>query len=388
MDKEQRKKNRKGFLRNSAINVVEDIINVGNPLNPGGHLIGSIADGILMEAGDRRMTKNMYNNLQQQTTKQASEYLDELYMEKTANPIAAIGRVVGNLGKSIAGTGVGKAVVGSKAGQQAINGVSRYKQLLTGSNLANMGKDVATKQSALRSANYNLNQSKTKFNALNDKIKAGDFAGKSEQAMNKINANKQNLAKDVLNNKAAVKDAAGNLSTAYDGLAAEKNKVLATRVATGGVAGLGAKHVIDSRQGNERNASEYLNELYMEKTAGIGSIGKKVTNSRIATKLMNNEGLRRTGELLTGSKARSIAREIKDIENQKNNLNLFQKATGKKFRLNRLQNKKYRDFDIEAANVSRARKTAAGAGALGVGSGVVAKTYVEDKRREPMYPIN
>lgn len=82
MDKEQRKKNRKGFLRNSAINVVEDIINVGNPLNPGGHLIGSIADGILMEAGDRRMTKNMYNNLQQQTTKQASEYLDELYMEK------------------------------------------------------------------------------------------------------------------------------------------------------------------------------------------------------------------------------------------------------------------------------------------------------------------
>ena len=70
------------------------------------------------------------------------------------------------------------------------------------------------------------------------------------------------------------------------------------------------------------------------------------------------------------------------------NLNLFQKATGKKFRLNRLQNKKYRDFDIEAANVSRARKTAAGAGALGVGSGVVAKTYVEDKRREPMYPIN
>lgn len=377
MDKKQKKENRKGFLRNTAINVVEDIVNMGNPLNPGGHVLGSIADGALMEASDRRMAKKMYKDVTDtMNNKTASEYLDELYMEKTAG-----------IGSAIKGLGALK--IGPKAlgefGKQVTNGANRYKQLLTGSNIANLNKDVSNKVNTMRATNYNLNQSRSKLNALNDKINSGAFAGKSEQAMQGINKNRKNLAHDVLNNTKALDTAKTNVENAADALALEQNKVLATRVGTGVAAGVGAKNLLN-RRNDEKQASEYLDELYMEKTAGIGNLGKKIADSKFVNMLAHNDTIKRTGELLTGSKARSIANEIKEIEDKKKNLNLFEKMTGKKHRLNRLQNQKYRDFDLEASNVSRARKTAAGGAALGFTGSNIAHTYVRDKRRDPSMP--
>lgn len=55
--KQAMEKQAKGWLRNTAINVAQDFITAGNPLNPSSHVFGSAADGVLMEGLDRKLAK-------------------------------------------------------------------------------------------------------------------------------------------------------------------------------------------------------------------------------------------------------------------------------------------------------------------------------------------
>lgn len=92
-------------------------------------------------------------------------------------------------------------------------------------------------------------------------------------------------------------------------------------------------------------------------------------------------------ELLTGSRARSLAREIKDIETQKNNLNFRQRVLGKGSGLNRLQKQKYNQFDTEARNVDLARKSVLGTGALAISGSKLANRYKQDQQVTPVIPV-
>ena len=55
--KQAMEKQAKGWLRNTAINVAQDFVSAGNPLNPSSHIFGSVSDGVLMEGLDRKMRK-------------------------------------------------------------------------------------------------------------------------------------------------------------------------------------------------------------------------------------------------------------------------------------------------------------------------------------------
>lgn len=68
-------KQAKGWLRNTGINIAQDFITAGNPLNPGSHIFGSVADGIAFEALDRKSSKIEAQNkkLQQNNSKQQEE---------------------------------------------------------------------------------------------------------------------------------------------------------------------------------------------------------------------------------------------------------------------------------------------------------------------------
>ena len=61
-------KDKKGFVRNMAINVAQDFVNAGNPLNVGSHIVGSVMDSALMEG----MTMKMNKKLQAQKINQKS----------------------------------------------------------------------------------------------------------------------------------------------------------------------------------------------------------------------------------------------------------------------------------------------------------------------------
>ena len=72
--------------------------------------------------------------------------------------------------------------------------------------------------------------------------------------------------------------------------------------------------------------------------------------------------------LFTGSRAKKLAKNIRDIEDEKNNLKLYQKLLGKKATLNKAQRDLYKQFDAEARNVDLARKGAIGVGAVAIGA--------------------
>ena len=55
--KQAMEKQAKGWLRNTAINVAQDFVSAGNPLNPSSHIFGSVSDGVIMEGLDRKMRK-------------------------------------------------------------------------------------------------------------------------------------------------------------------------------------------------------------------------------------------------------------------------------------------------------------------------------------------
>ena len=451
--KNNEKNKNKGFVRNTAINVAQDIVSAGNPFNPGGHLVGSIVDGVLMEAGDRRMVRKMYNNINDKT---ASEILNDLYFEKTA---AGIGTVFSMIGKNVGKLG---------------KGVSRYGELLAGGNAAGLANNVTA-------AKKTFFDSGKRLASFDKKVKAGAFSGKSQDAvqgmrnnmynnmMNKKNdyiaaknaleleptkvmaarvgtgvaggvglgmamnnRNNETTASEVLDNLYFEKSAGinsafstigkgakrykslltgskiGNLTedvndakriydttkkigdkNAYNALNnqlnSEKNKVLATRVGTGIAGGVGLGTGINHfRNRNDKTALEVLDDLYFEKTAGIGSavkkIGSKISSSKPVRAVMSNPTISRGAELMTGSRAKALAKEIQDIENQKDNLTILQRLTGKKARLNRAQNKKYKDFDIEAREVEKARRGVVGAGAVGLTGANLLKNHVKDKR--------
>lgn len=61
-------KDKKGLVRNMAINVAQDFVNAGNPLNVGSHIVGSVMDSALMEG----MTMKMNKKLQAQKINQKS----------------------------------------------------------------------------------------------------------------------------------------------------------------------------------------------------------------------------------------------------------------------------------------------------------------------------
>lgn len=52
-------KDKKGFVRNMAINVAQDFVNAGNPLNVGSHIVGSVMDSALMEGMTMKMNKKL-----------------------------------------------------------------------------------------------------------------------------------------------------------------------------------------------------------------------------------------------------------------------------------------------------------------------------------------
>lgn len=482
--KNNEKNKNKGFVRNTAINVAQDIVSAGNPFNPGGHLVGSIVDGVLMEAGDRRMVRKMYNNINDKT---ASEILNDLYFEKTAAGIGTvfsmIGKNVGKLGTNVAKYGdkiaTKSPMVGNRMGSLG-KGVSRYGELLAG------GKDVSQLTNNMNAAKKTFFDSGKRLSAFDKKTKAGAFSGKSQDAVQNMRNNMYNdmmnkkdtyqAAKNALelepskvlaarvgtgvgvgalgmntinnistrmaeNNKTASEilddlyfektagvgsafsaigkgakrykslltgSRIGNLTedandakriydatkkigdkNAYNALNnqlnSEKNKVLATRVGTGVAGGIGLGASINHfRNRDDKTASETLDDLYFEKTAGIGSavkkIGTKISSSKPVRAVMSNPTISRGAELMTGSRAKALAKEIQDIENQKDNLTILQRLTGKKARLNRAQNKKYKDFDIEAREVERARRGVVGAGAVGLTGANLLKNHIKDKR--------
>ena len=355
-NKEDKKNRRKGFIRNTAINVAQDFVNAGNPFNPGGHILGSIADGVLMEVGDRKMAKSVYNSMADQQ-RTAEDLLDEMFMEKTAgvrnfcagvrmmkNPdsrkvitgaltgsraravkrelkdieskkqgLNTIQKMTGkggrlekqrlakaqqlqhekDLSRAVRGraakgaVAVGAVGAGGKyvydrtkqandmldemfmektAGVEALLNVAgrklynlpkaapkamgRYKELLTGKNVAGL------EQSA--------NQAKQKFFDAGKKYdtvrKAGMNPGANPNTLGNITPG---VNKQMYDNMMGQKQA---YQAAKEGLQAEKNKVLATRVGTGLGAGLIAKDMYDQ----QKNAHDMLDNMFMEKTAGFG----------------------------------------------------------------------------------------------------------------------
>lgn len=482
MKNNNKERETKGFLRNTAINVAQDIVSAGNPFNPGGHLIGSIVDGALMEVGDRKMAKKMYNDINHKT---ASEMLDDLYFEKTAGlgtVFSTIGKNVGKLGGNVVKYGdkiaTRSPMVGKKVGNLG-KGVSRYGELLAGGNAARL-------ENNMNAAKKTFFDSGKRLSTFDKKTKAGAFSGKSQDAVQNMRDNMYNnmmnkkdsyqAAKNALelepskvlaarvgtgvgvgalgmsaidnvssrmanNNKTAfeylddlyfektagigsafstigkgakrykslltgskIGDLAEDVNDAkriYDStkkisdknaysllnnqLNSEKNKVLATRIGTGVAGGVGLGMGTNYlRNRNDKTASEILDDAYFEKTAGIGSTAKKIANKITSSKpvqtVMSNPTISRGAELMTGSKAKALAKEIQDIENQKDNLTILQRLTGKKGRLNRVQNKKYRDFDIEAREVEKARRGVVGAGAIGLTGANLLKNHIKDKR--------
>lgn len=61
MDKGEKwsKKDKRGFLRNMAINTAQDFVNAGNPLNVGSHIVGSVLDSAVMEGMTMKMNKKL-----------------------------------------------------------------------------------------------------------------------------------------------------------------------------------------------------------------------------------------------------------------------------------------------------------------------------------------
>ncbi len=363
-NKENKNNKKKGFIRNTAINVAQDLVNAGNPLNPGGHILGSIADGVLMEAGDRKMAKSVYDSMYNQQ-KNAHDMLDEMFMEKTAgignlcagvrmmkNPDSrkvVIGALTGSRtravkkqmkdieaqkqrlnivqkmfgkdkkldkqyaakmqqlehekdlsrgvrtrvakGAAVTGGVTGGAVAGKHmydqqknahdmldemfmektAGVEAILNtvgrklyaipktapkmMGRYKELLTGKNIAGLEQST--------------NQAKQKFFDAGKKYDAVRKAGANPNVNpNTLGNVSSNVNTQMYNNMMGQKQA---YQAAKQGLQAEKNKVLATRVGTGVGAGLIAKDMYDQ----QKNAHDMLDEMFMEKTAGLADVKKK-----------------------------------------------------------------------------------------------------------------
>ena len=53
------KKDRKGYVKNIAINVAQDFMNAGNPLNVGSSIVGSIADAAILERSSLNLNKKL-----------------------------------------------------------------------------------------------------------------------------------------------------------------------------------------------------------------------------------------------------------------------------------------------------------------------------------------
>ena len=53
------KKDKKGYVKNVAINVAQDFMNAGNPLNVGSSIVGSIADAAILERSSLNLNKKL-----------------------------------------------------------------------------------------------------------------------------------------------------------------------------------------------------------------------------------------------------------------------------------------------------------------------------------------
>ena len=219
-NKENKKNKKKGFIRNTVINVAQDLVNAGNPLNPGGHILGSVADGMLMEVGDRKMAKNVYDSMYNQQKTAAEELLDEMFMDKTASS---------------------RRAKQDKANFNAWSSKQNSKQIRRGGEVPQLTKEMVEKQ---KRRFGNGVKKTTPLKRVNTKAKQIKRAPMNTPFV-------RQTTKDLKNTK----------------------KYLLAAGGVGAAAGLGmaGKHIYDQ----QKNAHDMLDEMFMEKTAGLVNVKKK-----------------------------------------------------------------------------------------------------------------
>ena len=371
MTNKEKNNRRKGFVRNTAINVAQDIVNAGNPLNPGGHLLGSIADGILMEAGDRKMAKSTYDSIANQKT--AFDMLDEMYLEKEASSRKARQDKMNYnewVNKQNAKQRPKKksGVVGPKNQQVLLPEVSRRQTLKDKSDLAR--------------------------EYVQNPYKKSPFKTDKAMGMVPVSVNKQK-------SKAGQKISEKVVDIASDSPLADVSKTKGTKIGkyllmagvpvAGTGIGLAARDIYKKHKQSEKTAFDMLDEMYMEKTAAMSGvvftpiadkISTKIGNIGAGARMLKNPDSRKviTGAL-TGSRSRALKKEIRDLQAQRDNLNIAQKITGKKKKLDRQYKLKLQDLEHEQDLSKTVRGAAAKTGLVAGGTGLAAKTMYDQNKQ-------
>ena len=321
-NKENKKNKKKGFIRNTVINVAQDLVNAGNPLNPGGHILGSVADGMLMEVGDRKMAKNVYDSMYNQQKTATEELLDEMFMDKTASS---------------------RRAKQDKANFNAWSSKQNSKQIRRGGEVPQLTREMVEKQ----------------------KRRFGNGVKKTTP-LKRVSPQAKQIKRAPMNTP-FVRQTTKDLKNT--------KKYLLAAGGVGAAAGLGmaGKHIYDQ----QKNAHDMLDEMFMEKTAGVRNLCAGV-------RMMKNPDSRKvvTGAL-TGSRTRAVKKQMKDIEAQRQGLTTAQKMFGKGKKLDKQYAAKMQQLEHEK-DLSRGVRTRVAKGAAatgGVAGGVVAGKHMYDQQK-------